>query len=125
MKIKDSGEREDFETGAVRDTREGKGRYDLLPWPAIHEVAIHCQQGAEKYGERNVENGMPVSRLLDSGIRHLSQYLQGMDNEPHLRAAAWNILFAIWMRSEKPEMMDIPTRENKEDNNENSLHEID
>ena len=114
MEIKDSGERENLETGAVRDIREGKGRYDLLPWSAIHEVAIHCQQGAEKYGERNVEKGMPVSRLLDSGIRHLSQYLQGKDDEPHLRAAAWNILFAIWMRKEKPEMMDIPARQEDE-----------
>lgn len=31
MNIKDSGAREEFETGAVRDTQEGKGRCDLLP----------------------------------------------------------------------------------------------
>lgn len=30
-KIKDSGERRRFETGAVRDISEGKGRFDLLP----------------------------------------------------------------------------------------------
>ena len=30
-KIKDSGERRKFETGAVRDISEGKGRFDLLP----------------------------------------------------------------------------------------------
>ena len=29
--IKDSGERRKFETGAVRDMAEGKGRFDLLP----------------------------------------------------------------------------------------------
>ena len=29
--IKDSGERRQFETGAVRDISEGKGRFDLLP----------------------------------------------------------------------------------------------
>jgi hypothetical protein len=29
--IKDSGERREFETGAVRDIQEGKGRCDLLP----------------------------------------------------------------------------------------------
>ena len=29
--IKDSGDRTKFETGAVRDMREGKGRCDLLP----------------------------------------------------------------------------------------------
>ena len=31
MSIKDSGERTQFETGAVRDIQEGKGRCDLLP----------------------------------------------------------------------------------------------
>lgn len=29
--IKDSGERREFETGAVRDIQEGKGRCDLMP----------------------------------------------------------------------------------------------
>lgn len=29
--IKDSGERREFDTGAVRDIRKGKGRCDLLP----------------------------------------------------------------------------------------------
>lgn len=29
--IKDSGERREFETGAVRDMAEGKGRFDLMP----------------------------------------------------------------------------------------------
>lgn len=31
MKIKDSGERREFDSGAVRDVCEGKGRCDLLP----------------------------------------------------------------------------------------------
>ena len=31
MEIKDSGTRREFETGAVRDVAEGKGRCDLLP----------------------------------------------------------------------------------------------
>lgn len=35
--IKDSGERREFETGAVRDIQEGKGRCDLLPLDIIAE----------------------------------------------------------------------------------------
>ena len=31
MAIKDSGERREFDTGAVRDIQEGKGRCDLMP----------------------------------------------------------------------------------------------
>ena len=33
--ILDSGERREFETGAVRDIQEGKGRCDLLPLDAV------------------------------------------------------------------------------------------
>lgn len=111
MNIKDSGDRTVFPTGAVRDMQKGKGRYDLLPWEAIHELAIHCEEGAEKYGERNVEKGIPISSLIDSAIRHLSKYIQGMDDEPHLRAALWNIAWAIWMEKKKPEMQDLPQRD--------------
>lgn len=108
--IHDSGIRRSFDTGAVRDIQEGKGRYDLLPWDAIHELAIHCEEGALKYGERNCEKGIPIHSLVDSGIRYLSCYLRGMKDEPHLRAALWNIAFAIWMEKNRPDMQDIPTR---------------
>lgn len=33
--IKDSGERREFDTGAVRDIQEGKGRCDLLPLDVV------------------------------------------------------------------------------------------
>jgi hypothetical protein len=36
--IKDSGDRTQFETGAVRDMHEGKGRFDLVPLEVISEV---------------------------------------------------------------------------------------
>ena len=35
--IKDSGERREFETGAVRDIQEGKGRCDLMPLDVVGE----------------------------------------------------------------------------------------
>lgn len=122
MEIKDSGERREFETGAVRDIQEGKGRYDLLPWEAIHELALHCEQGAQKYGERNCEKGIPVHSLIDSAIRHLSYYLRGMKDEPHLRAAMWNIAFAIYMEQKHPEMQDIPARKETPLTCENGYH---
>ena len=36
--ILDSGERREFETGAVRDIQEGKGRCDLLPLDVVTEL---------------------------------------------------------------------------------------
>ena len=35
LAIKDSGDRTEFETGAVRDMREGKGRCDLMPLEVV------------------------------------------------------------------------------------------
>ena len=112
--IKDSGKRTEFITGAVRDMHQGKGRYDLLPWEAIHELARHCEEGALKYGERNCEKGIPIHSLIDSAFRHLSCYMRGMKDEPHLRAAMWNIAFAIYMEQKHPEMQDIPTQKDGE-----------
>lgn len=38
MEIKDSGSRREFETGAVRDMQEGKGRCDLLPLEVVANI---------------------------------------------------------------------------------------
>ena len=38
MEIKDSGARREFETGAVRDINDGKGRCDLLPLSVLSGV---------------------------------------------------------------------------------------
>lgn len=37
-RIKDSGERRQFETGAVRDIQEGKGRCDLMPLEVVADI---------------------------------------------------------------------------------------
>lgn len=108
--IKDSGDRTEFITGAVRDMHGGKGRFDLLPWAAIWEVSKHCEEGCIKYGEHNVDKGIPIHSLIDSAFRHLCRYMDGETDEPHLRAAAWNILWALWMEIKRPEMQDIPSR---------------
>lgn len=39
MEIKDSGERRGFDTGAVRDIADGKGRCDLLPLDIVGAIA--------------------------------------------------------------------------------------
>ena len=113
--IKDSGNRREFSTGAVRDIQVGKGRMDLLPWGAIMEISKHCEAGALKYGEHNVDKGIPTHSLCDSAARHLAKYLDGWDDEDHLLAAAWNLLWAIQMWIKKPEMVDTPWTNNEED----------
>ena len=108
--IKDSGQRTEFESGAVRDMHDGKGRMDLLPWAAIIEVSKHCDAGAKKYGEHNVDKGIPTSSLCDSAARHLAKYLDGQVDENHLVAAAWNLLWALEMVEKHPDLVDTPWR---------------
>ena len=48
----DSGAREEQGTGAVRDTRRGKGRYDLISPFALRRVAQVLERGAMKYGKK-------------------------------------------------------------------------
>lgn len=38
MEIKDSGNRTEFDSGAVRDMREGKGRMDLVPFEVMANI---------------------------------------------------------------------------------------
>lgn len=38
--IKDSGERREFETGAVRDIQKGKGRCDLMPLDVVADLTV-------------------------------------------------------------------------------------
>ena len=109
--ILDSGDRTEFSTGAVRDLSEGKGRMDLIPWLAIMEVSKHCENGAKKYGEHNVDKGIPVHSFIDSAFRHLAKHTEGWDDEPHLIAAAWNVLWAIQTAIKHPELNDIPWKE--------------
>lgn len=108
--IKDSGERTTFDTGANRDMSKGKGRLDLLPCSAILALARHCEAGALKYGERNVDKGIPQHSFIDSGLRHLFKYLRGDRDEDHLVAAFWNIAWALEQEEQRPEMQDIPAR---------------
>lgn len=89
-KVVDSGQRQEFGTGAVRDVQQGKGRYDLLPYHAIHRLAKHFENGAIKYGDDNWRQGIPLRRYLDSMLRHAFKVLAGFQDEDHIAAVIWN-----------------------------------
>lgn len=88
----DSGTRRTFDTGAVRDGATDKGRFDLLPYFGLEAVARHFERGGRKYEDRNWEKGIPLHVYLDSGMRHLAKACSGLCDEPHVEAAAWNLL---------------------------------
>lgn len=159
--IKDSGNRTEFGTGAVRDVQRGKGRFDLMPidimadifareiadefekssiadvlnsiagfqrtgderWlcvAIVHygqavqvdlptlmlDVAKHFENGALKYGEHNWQKGIPISRYIDSALRHLMKDLAGETDEDPAAAFVWNCMCAAWTMEHLPEMDD-------------------
>ena len=93
--VKDSGKREEFSTGSKRDTREGKGRFDLIPTYPLRRLAKHYENGAKKYGDHNWSRGQQLSRYLDSCMRHLMGVLEGATDEDHAAAVAWNMFAYI------------------------------
>ena len=150
----DSGARRSFDSGAVRDISEGKGRCDLAPlgiaadwigtrvftfiedyirvgdpaslwlaldefvrenrmdkYTALLEASKQYEDGASKYSERNWEKGMPVHCYIDSGVRHYLKFMRGDKDEPHNRGFIWNMLGAIWTHVNKPELIDLPFKE--------------
>lgn len=196
--IKMDGEKDSFEGGAIRYTKNGKGRYDLIP-PAIisnfinyvernwevqslitadmdgnaeilkaayglnnpkmsdddipeevyyntifeiikwkyccfkcnngiysfgfedfvqgfnkmlKDLAFHYEKGAEKYGVDNWKKGIPETKgerggsFRDSGLRHLSQMISGLTDEPHTISAIWNFVGALYVKTKDKESLD-------------------
>jgi hypothetical protein len=73
---------------------------------AILEVSVHFEDGCAKYGKRNWEKGIPISRYIDSALRHYFKWLRGDKDEHHDRAVLWNLLCAIWTIDNVEEMID-------------------
>jgi hypothetical protein len=81
-----------FSTGSRRDKQEGKGLPSLLQLAAMLEVSKVAETGAVHYGRDNWRKGQPLSRFLDSAIRHIVKYVYGWNDEPHIEQAIWNLL---------------------------------
>lgn len=104
---KDSGKRQEFETGMVRDTQEGKPRYDLIPQEPLERLAMLYMRGAVKYDDNNWKKGQPFSRTYASLLRHIYAWRKGDRDEDHLAAVLWNTMALMWYEDNKPELDDL------------------
>ena len=93
--LPDSGERSEFDTGAVRDAMSGKGMPSLIPLEALRAVSKRFEDGATKYGRDNWRKGIPLSRYVDSLYRHLWQLMEDDRTEDHGGAVIWNAMCLI------------------------------
>jgi hypothetical protein len=98
--MKDSGQRREFETGAVRDRGDFKPRPDLISPHANTREGAWLGKGAIKYTPRNWEKGMPISECVASLCRHLEAYKLGLKDEDHMAAIRTNAGFILHFEEE-------------------------
>ena len=95
FQVKDSGKREQYDSGMVRDITEGKIDYTLIyDGPMYKRWAEHLTKGAVKYAKRNwmKANGQAeLDRFKESAARHFYQWITGDNDEDHGAAVFFNI----------------------------------
>jgi len=93
--VKDSGARESYASGMVRDTTAGKVDYSLvLDGPLLERLAAHLTKGAVKYTPRNwmqAEGPAELDRFRASAFRHFVQWYRGDTDEDHFAATVFNL----------------------------------
>jgi hypothetical protein len=93
--IKDSGKREAFASGMVRDTAEDKIDYSLIfDGPMLERWAQHLTNGAKKYEKRNwmkASGNDEYDRFRESALRHFIQWFRGDKDEDHAAAVFFNV----------------------------------
>lgn len=105
--VKDSGKREEFTSGMVRDTADNKTDFSLpLNGPMFERWAAHLTKGAKKYPD--VTTGSPnwmlasgdeeLVRFRKSAMRHFIQWYYGQTDEDHASAVFFNINGAEYVK---------------------------
>lgn len=104
---KDSGERQEYESGMRRDIQEGKPRHDLLYVPGMPYAdqpltrwASLLERGATKYGEENwtlADSEEELRRFKASAARHFAQWMAGETDEDHMAATFFNMAAVSYM----------------------------
>ncbi len=113
---KDSGARQEYESGMRRDLQTGKARYDLLPEPMLTRWAELMMRGAEKYGERNWEvanSEEELVRFVASAFRHFVQWWRNDTDEDHASAVMFNISAAEMVKEKLNESRQKPSESNQ------------
>ena len=102
FQIKDSGQRQQFDSGMVRDTTEGKIDYSLiLDGPMLKRWAEHLTKGAVKYEKRNwmkAAGREEYDRFKESSLRHMLQWYWNERDEDHASAVFFGINGAEYLR---------------------------
>lgn len=119
--IKDSGQRQEFASGMVRDVADDKIEYTSMRLgPMFKRWAEHLTKGRRKYPD--VAPGVPnwtlaageaeYTRAQESAARHFEAWLAGQRDEDHAAGVFFNINLAEYVRDKmdlENERVAIPT----------------
>lgn len=82
-----------------------KTKFCLIPWEWTKGLAELLTLGANKYGDRNWEEGIPYSEIYSALQRHLNAWWSGevydpQDGQHHLLSVAWCalVMFSYQLR---------------------------
>jgi len=105
---KDSGARQEYQSGMKRDLQKGKPNFHLIcalnqnfSETMLYRWAMLMTRGADKYGERNWEkanSSEELERFKASAFRHMMQWLAGEEDEDHAAAVMFNINCAEYVK---------------------------
>jgi len=89
----------EFETGAIRDSQDGKVDFvETISFTAHERYARYMTGKKKKYGTGNFKKGIPITSYEQSLLRHVDKYFRnkyegGQDelNEDHVAAMRFNV----------------------------------
>lgn len=107
FEVKDSGVRQEFVGGMVRDTQEGKvDWWRVAVGPMLERWAVHLTKGNTKYPD--IKPGVPnwtlaegdeeYERFRQSAFRHFMQWFNGATDEDHAAAVMFNVNGAEYVK---------------------------
>ncbi len=114
-KYQESLQRREEEYGEKRAVHKdsGKPQMSLLDPLFLNACATVLTQATVggKYAPHNWRNGIEVSRLLNSCLRHINEFADCRDidpesGQPHIAHAACNLMFILRMLKDRPELDD-------------------
>jgi hypothetical protein len=101
----------------IRDN-EGKPKWSLVDFDALEDMVRVLEYGARKYSPDNWKNGLKVTEVTESLLRHTFALLQGENDDPetglpHAGHILCNAMFLSYMLKFKPDFDDRPKDPNK------------
>ena len=95
---------------------DGKVEWSLVDFKSLEPMVRVLEFGAQKYAKHNWKQGMDVTKMMESLLRHAFSFLSGETEDQesgisHIGHIMCNAMFIQWMLENKPERDDRRTEE--------------